>query len=59
MDGVTTGLTVGKLKDVMVDVRLAWPEMPQTAILSTPAEDKSLDSTGLTYEDFRASYSRR
>jgi hypothetical protein len=51
MDGVTTGLTMGKLKDVMTDMRLAWLEMSQTAMLTPPAGDKSLGSTGLTYED--------
>jgi hypothetical protein len=59
MDGVTTGLTMGKLKDIMIDMRLAWLEMSQTAMLTPPAEDKSLDSTGLTYEDHCAQYSRR
>jgi hypothetical protein len=54
MDGVTTGLTIGKFKDVMIDMRLAWLEMSQTAMLTPPAEDKSLDSTGLTYEDLCA-----
>jgi hypothetical protein len=54
MDGVTTGLTMGKLKDVMIDMRLAWLEMSQIAMLTPPAEDKSLDWTGLTYEDLCA-----
>jgi hypothetical protein len=59
MDGVTTGLTMGKLKDVMIDMQLAWLEMTQTAMLTPPAKDKSLESTGLTYEDLCASYLRR
>jgi hypothetical protein len=45
-DGVTTGLTMGSLKDVMIDLRLAWLETTQIAMLTIPVEDKSQTRLG-------------
>jgi hypothetical protein len=50
---------MGKLSDVRVDMRLAWLAFDWTVLPTTPAEEMSLDSTGLAYAEFRTSQARR